>query len=155
MKKAQAAPEFLLTYGWAILAVIVSIGALAYFGVINHDNAMPGTCIFPSGATCLDSAVIDSEADTIELALKNTFPGKIFITGSAKVSDHCTGAATVLSVNGGAPSMEIDTNGNMLIKISCPGIEKGKFKADIRIGYTNILTFSEKEIYGSITGMAR
>ena len=31
--RAQAALEFLMTYGWAILVVLVSIGALAYFGV--------------------------------------------------------------------------------------------------------------------------
>ncbi|GAG30114.1 unnamed protein product, partial [marine sediment metagenome] len=28
IKKAQVAMEFLMTYGWAILAVIIAIGAL-------------------------------------------------------------------------------------------------------------------------------
>ena len=30
-KKGQAAMEFLMTYGWAILAAIIAIGVLAYF----------------------------------------------------------------------------------------------------------------------------
>ena len=34
-KKSQAAMEFLMTYGWAILVVLVAIGALAYFGVLS------------------------------------------------------------------------------------------------------------------------
>src|SRR3989344_6097263 len=34
-KKGQAAMEFLMTYGWAILAAIVAIGVLAYFGVFS------------------------------------------------------------------------------------------------------------------------
>ena len=34
-KKGQAAMEFLMTYGWAILAAIIAIGVLAYFGVFN------------------------------------------------------------------------------------------------------------------------
>src|ERR1051325_8340737 len=34
-QKGQAAMEFLFTYGWAILAAIVAIGALAYFGVFS------------------------------------------------------------------------------------------------------------------------
>lgn len=34
-KKGQAAMEFLMTYGWAILAAIIAIGVLAYFGVFS------------------------------------------------------------------------------------------------------------------------
>jgi len=37
-RKGQAAMEFLMTYGWAILAAIVAIGVLAYFGVFNPGN---------------------------------------------------------------------------------------------------------------------
>lgn len=33
--KGQAAMEFLMTYGWAILAAIIAIGVLAYFGVFS------------------------------------------------------------------------------------------------------------------------
>jgi len=36
MRKGQAAIEFLVTYGWAILIVLIAIGALAYFGVLNR-----------------------------------------------------------------------------------------------------------------------
>lgn len=34
-RKGQAAMEFLMTYGWAILVVLAAIGALAYFGVLS------------------------------------------------------------------------------------------------------------------------
>lgn len=33
--KGQAAMEFLMTYGWAILVVLACIGALTYFGVLK------------------------------------------------------------------------------------------------------------------------
>ena len=36
-KKSQAAMEFLMTYGWAILVVLAAIAALAYFGVLNPE----------------------------------------------------------------------------------------------------------------------
>jgi len=35
MKKGQVAFEFLMTYGWAIIVVLVVVGALAYFGVLS------------------------------------------------------------------------------------------------------------------------
>jgi hypothetical protein len=34
----NSAVDFLFTYGWAILTVLVAIGALAYFGVLNPKN---------------------------------------------------------------------------------------------------------------------
>ncbi len=37
-KKSQAAMEFLMTYGWAILAAIIAIGVLAYMGVFSPLN---------------------------------------------------------------------------------------------------------------------
>lgn len=36
-KKSQAAMEFLMMYGWAILIVLIALGALWYFGVLNPD----------------------------------------------------------------------------------------------------------------------
>jgi len=41
-KKGESAfMEFLMTYGWAILIVLVAIGALAYFGVLAPDKFLP------------------------------------------------------------------------------------------------------------------
>jgi len=37
-KQPSPAIEFLLTYGWAILVVLLVIGALAYFGVLDTDT---------------------------------------------------------------------------------------------------------------------
>ena len=53
-RKSQAALEFLMTYGWAILVVLVSIGALAYFGVLSPDKFLPAKCTLQSGLACLD-----------------------------------------------------------------------------------------------------
>ena len=52
-KKAQAAIEFLMTYGWAVLVVIAAIAALAYFGVMNPGRNLPEKCSFPSGISCV------------------------------------------------------------------------------------------------------
>ncbi len=52
MKKAQAAMEFLMTYGWAILVVLVAIGALAYFGVLNPSRFLPSSCTLIPGLSC-------------------------------------------------------------------------------------------------------
>src|SRR3989339_453464 len=53
-RKSQAALEFLMTYGWAILVVLVAIGALAYFGVLSPDKFLPAKCQLPAGIACTD-----------------------------------------------------------------------------------------------------
>lgn len=44
-KRGQAAMEFLMTYGWAILAAIIAIGVLAYFGVFSPGKYVTGSAV--------------------------------------------------------------------------------------------------------------
>lgn len=51
-KRGQAALEFLTTYGWAFLIILVMIGAFAYFDILNPQRLFPGKCQFQVGITC-------------------------------------------------------------------------------------------------------
>ena len=53
-KRGQAAMEFLMTYGWALLVVLIAIGALAFFGVLNPSKFLPQQCILGPGLACED-----------------------------------------------------------------------------------------------------
>ncbi|MFH1649018.1 MAG: hypothetical protein ABIA93_00530 [Candidatus Woesearchaeota archaeon] len=53
-RKAQAAMEFLMTYGWAIMVVLAAIGALAYFGVLSPDRFLPEKCVINGGFSCTE-----------------------------------------------------------------------------------------------------
>jgi hypothetical protein len=53
-KRGQAALEFLTTYGWAFLVILVMIGALSYFGVISPNKFLPERCTFQQEVTCKD-----------------------------------------------------------------------------------------------------
>jgi hypothetical protein len=71
MKRAQAAMEFLMTYGWAILVVLVVIGALAYFGVLNPQNLLPDRCEMQQGFYCKDYRLSDGAVDTVSFTFQN------------------------------------------------------------------------------------
>ena len=64
-KKGQAAMEFLMTYGWAILVVLIAIGALAYFGVLNPSRFLPESCTLIAGFSCDSSKVTSTGAATL------------------------------------------------------------------------------------------
>ncbi|MFC1753260.1 hypothetical protein ACFL96_07690 [Thermoproteota archaeon] len=76
-KKAQAAMEFIMTYGWALMAIIVIFGALYYFGVRDAERLTPDQCVFLSGLNCLDMNVGETDnvtfPTTISFVVRNEF----------------------------------------------------------------------------------
>lgn len=71
MRKAQAAMEFLMTYGWAILVVLAAIGALAYFGVLSPDKFLPSKCTTTPGFSCTEAAATAGTTGLLKWTLKN------------------------------------------------------------------------------------
>lgn len=74
MKKGQAAMEFLMTYGWAILGVMAAIGVLAYFGILNPSRNLPQTCVFQQGLVCSDFKV---EESSMQIIIQNGYSQRI------------------------------------------------------------------------------
>ena len=87
-KKSQAALEFLMTYGWAILVVLVAVGALAYFGVLSPDKFLPTKCTLQPGIACIDHKV-DGTASTLIVVIQNALGYDI-----SGVSVSATGCTT-------------------------------------------------------------
>ena len=133
-KRAQAAMEFLMTYGWAILVVLAAIGALAYFGVLSPDRFLPEKCTLPSGVACLDFTGSTSSAT---LVIQNSagfdMTGvSVYINSTATTSFTCTDAEGDATLTDG----EKDT-------FTCtptPALSSGKFKGTLNIDYTNSQT---------------
>lgn len=84
-KRGQAAMEFLMTYGWAILVVLVVIGALAYFGVLNPQSFLPKRCQISTGLICADHVVYSGGG--MLLALNNGLGNDIKVKEISFISD--------------------------------------------------------------------
>jgi hypothetical protein len=111
-KKSQAALEFLTTYAWAFLIILIMIAALAYFGIFQPGKLLPDRCNFGTEIDCIDYRVTAPGTDTFDLRLKNSLGEPIVIPAVATngiklssdtaISFDCTlDAAT--GINGGAP----------------------------------------------------
>ncbi len=83
-KRGQSALEFLMTYGWAILIILVMIAALVYFGVFNPSRLTPEKCVAVPGFGCSDYQLRvggltsnfklqNSKGDSVTLASATTF----------------------------------------------------------------------------------
>ena len=80
--KGQAAMEFLMTYGWAILAGIIAIGVLAYFGVFNtegmspYENGRSDYKIYLNGSEV--NNITYKTVNSIKMIEEGDYPGYIF-----------------------------------------------------------------------------
>ena len=132
-KKGQAAMEFLMTYGWAILAAIIAIGVLAYFGVFSPGKFMPNACTLNAPIGC-DEFKINSGvagAATIQLAIRNG--------GGADMTISLIEITGCNAVGGSAPTTAaIADNAVVTETVTCiQAITAGtKVRGDVRVTYT-------------------
>ena len=144
-RKSQAAMEFLMTYGWAILVVLVAIGALAYFGVLSPDKFLPSRCTLPAGIACTDHSV-SSATNQVTVVLRN---GMGFDATLLTVTIGGCGTAT--------PAPDTLTNGEQQAYIAtCPPppnqlVGGAKFNAGFGVTYRNADTLLDHVVNGTIT----
>ena len=87
--KAQAALEFLATYGWAFMVILIMIAALAYFGIFNPSGILPNRCTFGTEFQCMDYSISGS-ADTFKLKLKSEVSEAIDVQSITLASETST-----------------------------------------------------------------
>jgi len=145
MKKAQAAMEFLMTYGWAILVVLVAIGALAYFGVLSPDKFLPSKCVLPSGIACLDH-----KADTsgVSLVIQNGMGYDI--EDISMDIEGCVGDLTCTNTDGDGDCTKLNNGEKDTYSVSCT-LSGTKFSGDVSVGYKITDTGLSHNKTGTIT----
>jgi hypothetical protein len=164
-KRGQAAMEFLMTYGWAIVVVLAAIGALAYFGVLSPQKLLPDRTSFTAPLPNVDNAVVTATGNTVAIAFKNNKGVDITLpmTGTPSGSSTCTAvtvAGTFTNSTGQqeaiVPSVtRIQNGGGFLLTFTCTGTAGpigSKFKADITFPYVNFETGQTLSQTGSVEG---
>lgn len=136
-KKSQAAMEFLMTYGWAILVVLAAIAALAYFGVLSPEKFLPEKCLIETGFTCISSKVEIAQSTII---FSNGL-GRTLTIDSIQIGGCTTSFST---------SMMSEAESTFVITGCSNGDIKETFKGEVVIKYTEKRTNLTKTAYGVI-----
>jgi len=116
-RRGQAALEFLMTYGWAILVVLIVIGALAYFGILNPSILLPEKCTLQMGLYCNDHRINANEG-TITFNFQNGM-GKDIIIRSINVTGEVIPGGCYAGVSNG--SIVFDGDASTIMPGSCDG----------------------------------
>src|SRR3989338_9026658 len=109
-RKGQSATEYLMTYGWAILAIAI-VGALLYTQVFSQRAcAVEGA----TGFQAVDSVVIDNNEFSIvgssgdlRVALKNQVGKNVTITGVLLDGTNKYNGTSVTIADGATATMTV------------------------------------------------
>ncbi len=171
-KKGQAAMEFLMTYGWAILAAIIAIGVLAYFGVFNpgrlagstgiinapfnmdafaivSDSTSAGCGVGAADNDCIRMELVQNSGSSID-SLTPTITAKAGIGGTPTWT--CTLTPTLLSAawtSGERRTLECETGA------STNWAAGDTISADIRLAYQVVGSNIDQTSSGSTRGVSQ
>ncbi|MBW2977942.1 hypothetical protein KY331_03795 [Candidatus Woesearchaeota archaeon] len=139
-KKAQAAMEFIMTYGWAILVVLVAIGALAYFGVLSPAKFLPERCQLQAGLYCKSFKVTTSGT---ELIIQNTL-GKDITVQTINITGEsgCVNSSMNTNITNGAEAT---------FNVGCTLASGYKLNSDVVITYDEVGGLTGQIATGVIT----
>ena len=152
--KSQAALEFLTTYGWAFLVILVMIGTLAYFGVLSPSKILPNRCTFGTEFQCIDYQ-ISAAADTFRIKIKNSVGEPIdvstmTISSESATSYSCTTPPTNPSAWKSGTIQDLIWSGCNSAAAGIVSGEKGKILIAIRYNTVSSGSTYTKEVKGEV-----
>lgn len=133
MRRGQAAMEFLMTYGWAILVVLAAIGALAYFGVLSPDNFLPERCTTSPEFGCIEHQA--REGGDVSLGIQNNV-GSTLSNVTVSLLDPADGEPLCSTTETNSTSNGQRIGGSLVELADCHSLETGdRFQADMEFVY--------------------
>jgi len=129
-RKSQAAMEFLMTYGWALLVVFIAIAGLVFLGILNTEDRLPDRATLAPGLVVQAIAANESH---VTFLVKNGLGRNLF--DLSITAEACNGGV-------GASSTPVDVAQNKaeLITIDCGevGVSGDKFKSSLIVDYDTV-----------------
>jgi len=156
--KGQAALEFLTTYGWAFLVILVMIGALSYFGVLDVSRFIPDSCKLDGNIECPAYALNES---TFDIQIRNNLPVKVNITSIKIMEKDGTvwfTATSVTNTSGPNPLLVRGTQTDFRANLTAGAFDefKGQKKTfNLEVYYTKGNSNIENLAIGAMTTTVR
>ncbi|MBI4021546.1 MAG: hypothetical protein HY369_04850 [Candidatus Aenigmarchaeota archaeon] len=137
-RKGQSAMEYLMTYGWAILIVIIVAAVLFSLGVFDPATYTTTAAVGFSGFNVPSGGFQLSSGGTLTVQMTNGVGATIRIAGAEAVVG-ATKASNTSAINGQQNVAPGDT-----ITITIPSLGTktagSAYTADVKINFTNINT---------------
>ncbi len=125
MRKGQVAVEYLMTYGWAILALLIVIAAIFASGILSPTYLISEECSFGNNMPC-NFALFNENGETkMLMEIFNAYPYKIKIVSIQLQTEDGS-----QSFSGFTGNMEVRSGGSAdySATLSPPMLQEGSIK---------------------------
>jgi hypothetical protein len=150
--------EFLLTYGWAILVVVIAISTLSYFGVLSPTGLamQPNQCTIDVGLTCVDHRIEfvpgesgDPDSNNLHMVVVNNRGDSLHITNIKLLDEYGKqGGYDITAPNGQEVTFDL-----IDITVGNPAMPSGaRYNKEFEIELTNTVSGLPHTYRGRITG---
>ena len=78
-RRGQAAMEYLMTYGWAILVITIVLSAFLYLNIFTINERIPSLCQFRTGLFCVGIKASTENTGALTMTLANSLPNTIHL----------------------------------------------------------------------------
>ncbi len=137
-RKGQAAVEFLMTYGWAILAAIIAIGVLAYFGVFSPGKYVVGQASVTAPFYANSYSV---KTTGVSVELKNNGGEDVTIS-----------TVTIAGCGTGSVNSTVIASAQTVVTVPCTLVSGNSFKGDLTINYRKSGSGLDLQSTGTVAG---
>ncbi len=125
--KGQAAVEYLMTYGWALLALVIVVGVLLTSGLLSPSYLVAEECSFGNNFPCNFAIYNDGGSTKLGMDIFNGYPYKVKII---EINIQTTDG--LQSFSGFATNVELDsgehTSPPFEATLSGPEVKEGDVK---------------------------
>lgn len=133
-RKAQSATEYLMTYGWALLAIVVVAGVLFQMGLFG--GSCTDTTNFKSPNLLVEGFAVDADGNVM-LKITNSMGSDMNVTqvGAATTNITSSGASGCTSVT--VPKSTSCTVKVLAAAVASPGAAGACYDGTLTIKYTS------------------
>ena len=132
--------EYLMTYGWAILALVLAVGFLFASGAFNPSNFVNEDCKISNDISCTSFQVYGDNGNTVVLLkIKNNYPYKLSVSNAYLLTEDQN-----VTLSFDKPSLE---SGEQTIARATINKQSSNIRAKIFIEY-NLLPFEGTNYQG-------
>ncbi len=114
--RLQSAIEFLITYGWAILIIILVLSILYTLGIFSQGSFTPNLCTLPADIGCISAVLFPNGALTINIEQATQYTINVVAVGC---NDRGTPTNALMPMNVINPPVTLSVGGNSTFTITC------------------------------------
>lgn len=156
-KKGQAAMEFLMTYGWAILAAIVVIAVLAIY--FRPSQLVSNSGVVSAPFNLVSQQVLNAGCagnDCVKLELKNNGGTKAVVS---EITVTTSGATPATCTFDGGAGYAFEAGAQHVFEVDCGAVSvfalDDSVSGDVKITYTSGSATLPQTSSGNIAGKAQ